>query len=139
MGCFLVPTAEAIIVTAAYFVVKSQEKKKEKNLLPDRENIINDEPAIEKWSKKLLSLDYLLLGGSALLAFEHLWHGEISPIFPFLTAASEGPAAISEMLYEMGTVGVAMAATCTAVWGVILLIKRFLKKPSKNKDVSKAK
>ena len=64
----------------------------------------------------------LLWGGSALLAFEHLWHGEVVPWFPFLTAMSD-PADKAEMLYEMSTVGVTMAVLITLVWLVWLLIK----------------
>ena len=57
----------------------------------------------------------MLWGGSGLLAFEHLGHGEIAPFFPFLTAASD-PDDRSEMLFEMATSGSAMALTVTAVW-----------------------
>ena len=80
------------------------------------------------FSKKLGWLNKLLWGGSALLAFEHLWHGEIAPFFPFLTAASEGPEAVSEMLGEMGTVGVSMAALITAVWVVMLIVSKAMEK-----------
>ena len=58
----------------------------------------------------------MLWGGSALLAFEHLWHGEVVPWFPFLTAAENADDA-AEMLHEMSTVGVTMAVLVTAVWG----------------------
>ena len=63
----------------------------------------------------------MLWGGSGLLAFEHLWHGEISPFFPFLTAASD-PTDRAEMLHEMATSGSAMAVTVTAVWAVTVLV-----------------
>lgn len=62
----------------------------------------------------------MLWGGSGLLAFEHIWHGEVSPAFPFLTAVSEGQT--SEMLSEMGTAGVAMSVMVTAVWGVMVYV-----------------
>ena len=58
------------------------------------------------------------LGGCILLAFEHLWHGEIVPWFPFLTAMSS-PEDTTEMLHEMATVGVTMAALITVVWFVM--------------------
>ena len=54
-----------------------------------------------------------------MLAFEHLWHGEISPFFPFLTAASN-PQDTAVML-ELATVGVSMTVAVTAIWGVMLL------------------
>ena len=55
-----------------------------------------------------------------MLAFEHLWHGEISPFFPFLTAASN-PQDTAVMLHELATVGVSMTVAVTAIWGVMLL------------------
>ena len=57
----------------------------------------------------------MLWGGSALLAFEHIWHGEVTPWFPFLTAAGNPEDAMA-MLHEMATTGVAMAVLVTAVW-----------------------
>lgn len=106
MACFLVPTTEAIVVTA----IKHNVKKKEELL-----------PAEQKEGKILMSqkltwLTNLLWGGSALLAYEHVWHGEVVPWFPFLTAASD-PDDTAVMLHEMSTVGVTMAVLVTAVWG----------------------
>ena len=54
-----------------------------------------------------------------MLCFEHIWHGEVVPFFPFLTAMSD-PGDTAEMLHEMSTVGVTMAALVTAVWGVMV-------------------
>ena len=67
------------------------------------------------FARKRKWLTNLLWGGSALLAFEHLWHGEVVPWFPFLTAMSD-PADKAEMLHEMSTVGVTMAVLITLVW-----------------------
>ena len=69
----------------------------------------SDTEAKVPFSKKLRWLSNLLWGGSFLLAFEHVWHGEVVPMFPFLTAASN-PADAASMLHEMSTVGVAMAS-----------------------------
>ena len=69
----------------------------------------------------------MLWGGSVLLAFEHVWHGEVVPYFPFLTAASD-PADAAEMLHEMGTAGVCMAAIVTVVWIGMLLVSKSLEK-----------
>lgn len=55
------------------------------------------------------------------LAVEHIWHGEIVPWFPFLTAMSD-PGDTSAMLYEMGTVGVGMVIAIFAVWALMLFI-----------------
>ena len=109
MACFLVPTAEAIITTAVKIVVK----KKESGKVSDNDRI--------SFSEKLGWLNGMLWGGSGLLAFEHLWHGEISPFFPFLTAASD-PADTAEMLHEMATSGSAMAVLVTLVWAGIVLV-----------------
>ena len=81
------------------------------------------------FSRKLKWLNGLLWGGSALLAFEHLWHGEITPFFPFLTAASN-PADAAEMLHEMATSGVAMAVLVTLVWGGMVLASTLIEKKS---------
>ena len=95
MACFIVPTTEAIITTVAKKVVQSRETAPA-------------EPGVIPFSQKLGWLNKMLWGGSALLAFEHLWHGEISPFYPFLTAASE-TGGLSAVLHEMATVGVGMA------------------------------
>ena len=121
MACFLVPTTEAIASAIAAKVVKSSEKKDTagKVKIP--------------FSRKLGWLRNLSLGGSVLLAFEHLWHGEIVPWFPFLTAAAD-PADAAAMLHEMATVGVAMAVLITAVWGVMCLVAdSFARKENKKK------
>ncbi|MCD7880983.1 MAG: hypothetical protein LUG47_04810 [Clostridiales bacterium] len=116
MACFLVPTTEAVVITVATHVINNHEKKaaarpRAERRLEGRHN----GPAIP-WSRKLSWLSEMLWGGSLLLAFEHLWHGEIVPWFPFLTAASD-PASTAEMLQEMGSVGVLMALIVTVVWG----------------------
>lgn len=125
MACFLVPMTEAIVMTVAQKVLESKEKK------AGIEKVTSaDGYTMEKmpFSRKLGWLNKLLWGGSALLAFEHLWHGEIVPFFPFLTAASEGPEAVSEMLGEMGTVGISMAVLITVIWIAMLLISIAMEK-----------
>lgn len=79
-----------------------------------------------KFSTKLGWLNKLLWGGSALLAFEHLWHGEVVPFFPFLTAVENGETA--DMLAEMGSAGVMMAVLVTAVWCGMLAVSSFMEK-----------
>lgn len=127
MACFLVSAAEAVVVTLATQVVLAHENK----LLPkfQREVDTKAERPAEKilLSRKLRWLSNLLWGGSLLLAFEHVWHGEIVAWFPFLTAAAT-PADTAAMLHEMSTVGVAMAALVTAVWGAMLLVSSSFEK-----------
>lgn len=117
MACFVVPAAEAVVVTAAYFAAKKAEKK---ITAPERsgETRLELNEAGITWSKRLSWLMGLLWGGVILLAFEHFWHGEIVPFPPFLSAMSS-PEDTAEMLHEMATVGVSMALTVTAVWGLI--------------------
>lgn len=119
MACFLVPTVEAIAVTAAVVALKKKENAKlsaEGVDVPGAKSIADEKGGIP-WSRRLSWLAYLLWGGAFLLAFEHLWHGEVVPWFPFLTAAAN-PADTAEMLGEMSTVGVSMAILVTAVWAI---------------------
>ena len=121
MACFLVPAAEAIVTTVASKVIK--QKEKESVSLP--EDTIK-ETVRTKFSAKLGWLNNMLWGGSALLAFEHIWHGEIVPYFPFLTAVSNGE--ITEMLSEMGSTGVMMAAIVTAAWAGMVAVSSLAEK-----------
>ena len=110
MACFLVPATEAVVTTIVQKVVEKNEGKKEGN---------KDSETTLRFSEKLKWLNGMLWGGSGLLAFEHLWHGEISPFFPFLTAASD-PSDAAVMLHEMATSGTAMAVLVTVVWAAAL-------------------
>lgn len=106
MSCFIAPATEAIITTIAVKVIEKREKFSV--------NKTNFETVTSlPFSRKLKWLRNMLWGGSALLFFEHIWHGEVVPWFPFFTAASTD---ITAMMYEMATVGVAMAGVVTAVW-----------------------
>ena len=121
MACLLVPAAEAVITTIAAKVVKSKEQK--------AETAGTGLEAAEKlpFSRKLKWLSNLLWGGSALLTLEHVWHGEIVPWAPFLTAAND-PAATAEMLQEMATVGAGMTVAVTAVWLGMLGVSHIVEK-----------
>ena len=112
MACFLVPMGEAIVTTAVQKVIENKEKK------------VGEEKTKKtgwNWSRRLSWLNKLLWGGTILLALEHIWHGEVVPWPPFLTAM-ENPADVALMLHEMATIGVAMAITITVVWGIMILI-----------------
>ena len=108
MACFVIPATEAIITTVATKIIEKKETSETSEL-----TVTNK----EFFSTKLKRLNKMLWGGSALLAFEHLWHGEIQPFFPFLTAAANEADAVN-MLHEMSTVGVTMALLVTFVWGI---------------------
>lgn len=120
MGCFVVPVAQAVITSAVTKAVKAKEKEREAREMPEEEGgeALEMEGKLP-FSRKLQWLSNLLWGGSALLAFEHVWHGELSPIFPFLTAAGD-PAQVKGMLQEMATAGVAMSVVVTVVWAGML-------------------
>lgn len=134
MACFLVPAAEAVVATVVEKAVESSEKKENTQETPSVE-----EEAVAKvpFSKKLKWLTYLLWGGAILLAFEHVWHGEVVPWFPFLTAMSD-PGDAAEMFSEMATVGVTMAALITAVWIVMCVVSDFIVKRNPDKVSQKA-
>ena len=87
-----------------------------------------------RFSTKLGWLNRMLWGGSALLAFEHVWHGEVVPFFPFLTAVENGEA--TEMLHEMATAGVSMALLVTAVWGIMVGVSSIIEKNADKKTDS---
>lgn len=130
MACFLVPTTEAIIMTVVTKLVKSGEKEPAagKGAVPGKIAAPDAEAKIP-FSRKLKWLTNLLWGGSFLLAYEHLWHGEVVPWFPFLTAA-ENPQDAATMLHEMSTVGVSMAILVTAFWLCMVLISNVMSKKS---------
>ena len=71
--------------------------------------------------KKLHLLSNFLFSGSILLVFEHFWHGEIVPFFPFLTGA-RSPEDTYTMLKEMSTVGVSMALLITGIWAIYCFV-----------------
>ena len=108
MACFTVPAAEAIMTKAA-----------EKVLHADKEQNV--------FVRRLPWLPKMLAGGSVLLAFEHVWHGEVQPFFPFLTAMGSAEDA-AEMLHEMGTVGVGMAVLVSVCWAGMVLVSERIRK-----------
>ncbi len=125
MACFIVPTAEAIVVTVAAKLVQNKENKINVKLLAS--DTVTETAEKVSFSRKLGWLSKLLWGGSALLAFEHVWHGEVTAWFPFLTAAGN-PADAAAMLGEMGTVGVTMSVLVTLAWAAVVALTASLEK-----------
>ena len=112
MACFLVPAGEAVVTTIVQKVVENREKK------------VGGERTKKtglSWSRRLSWLNKLLWGGTILLALEHVWHGEVVPWPPFLTAM-KNPGDVAPMLHEIATVGVAMAITVTVVWAIMVMV-----------------
>lgn len=124
MACFVVPVAEAVVVTVATQIIKSREKEETVRVSFDDGSV--GEAVKTPFSKKLGWLNKMLWGGALLLVFEHVWHGEIIPFFPFFTAVADGRT--SEMLAEMATNGVLMSVLVTAVWGVMLAVSAAVEK-----------
>jgi len=110
--------AEAIVTSVAQKVVEKREGKKAEN-------------AGLSWSRKLSWLNKMLWGGVILLTLEHIWHGEIIPWPPFLTAM-KNPADVAPMVHEVATIGVAMAVTVTAVWAVMVMTAELMTKAIRN-------
>ena len=115
MACFVVGGGEAVAVTAVRSIVKKKEM--ERGIVDEDGNQLTD--AAETgicWTRKLGWLCNMLWGGVILLCIEHIWHGEVVPFFPFLSAMAT-PADAAAMFGEMATTGVAMAVVVTAAWG----------------------
>lgn len=125
MACFTATVVEAAIVTIVEKIVKKKEKI---NTSADVQMDGAEKHENKRgFSRKLAWLKNMLWGGSALLAFEHVWHGEVVPYFPFLTAAGN-PEDAAVMLHEIATVGVSMCVLVTAVWGVMVGISMLIEK-----------
>lgn len=131
MACFVVPMVEAAAVTVVKKVVARKEQKA--CCLEQQE----EGKYKFSFSEKLGWLNNLLWGGSALLAFEHIWHGEVTPYFPFLTAAKNAKDSMA-MLQEMSTVGVAMAIVVTVFWAGMVMFSQGLEKKAEQ-EIKKAK
>lgn len=103
MACFTAPLAQALVVAAARSACKGKISRSRNPFV-----------------RRLGWLQKMLFGGCFLLAIEHVWHGEITWRFPFLTAVKDGDTAA--MLREIATIGVSMALLVTAVWAVMVLV-----------------
>ncbi len=137
MACFVVTAAEAVVVTAAAYAAKKTEEKKAVQLSSVKAADLTENDRKIPWSRKLRWLSWLLWGGALLLAYEHVWHGEVVPWFPFLTAMND-PGDTAEMLHEMATIGVTMAGIVTGVWGCICLAADAIVKRSPKPEAGKA-
>jgi hypothetical protein len=124
MACFTVPLAQVIITTVVQKRLAKNEEKAEAIWHSENQNSAGTDNALQtgfSWSQKLSWLNRMLWGGVALLALEHLWHGEIVPWPPFLTAMNN-PADVGPMLHEIATIGTGMSVLVTLVWAVMVII-----------------
>jgi len=115
LACFLVPMVLAIITTII---------QKASGRLATR--------------LKLTFLNTLLWGGVMLLAVEHVWHGEVVPWPPFLTAMAN-PINIPVMLYEMATIGTTMSVVIVLTWTITLTLIRVMPKIVTFKELEQVK
>jgi hypothetical protein len=108
MACFIAPMATGIVTTVF------------------RKKI----PA----ALKIGWLNIMLWGGVAMLAIEHIAHGEVVFYPPFLTAM-QNPANIPVMLQELVTVGGTMTIAIVVIWAILVAIT--LKMPQLAKQVNR--
>ena len=138
MACFLVTAAEAVVVTVAAKVAKNREMSEESVKLEKNAEMETGHENRLPWSKKLMILASLLWGGAFLLCYEHIWHGEVVPWFPFLTAMND-PGDTAEMLHEMSTIGVTMAVIVTVTWAIMMFAAdKIMARPAKEPEKAAA-
>lgn len=126
MACFLAPAVEAIVVT----IIKERVRKREVTKIELKSNTSLSNRRFKtgiSWSRRLNWLTNLLWGGVFLLGIEHIWHGEVIPWPPFLTAMIS-PDNIAPMMHEIATVGVSMALFVTVIWGIMVLAAGYIYK-----------
>ena len=137
MACFLVSAAEAIVVTVAAKIIQGNEKSAASVKLEKKADSELKQDKRLPWSKKLMLLAKMLWGGAFLLCYEHIWHGEVVPWFPFLTAMND-PGDTAEMLHEMSTIGVTMAVIVTVVWALLCVVADIIVKRKANSPLENA-
>ena len=117
MACFLAPAGVAVVTTIVQMVVK----KKEETAAGEQTEKTTGTRTQGKWTQRLRWLNTMLWGGSALLALEHIMHGELVPWPPFLTAMQTA-GGTGAMLREIATYGAIMTAAVLILWGVMVVL-----------------
>lgn len=123
MACFIAAIGEVAVV---HLIKKGVEKKEALQRVKDESKI--------PLSTKLTWLITMLWGGIFLLAIEHIWHGEIVPWFPFLTAM-QSPEDTEAMLMELITIGGSIDILLPAVWFIVCF---FVEKTRQNQRLARA-
>jgi len=121
MACFLVPMAEAVITDLIIKKTGEGSARSEKSA----ETLFGYTPVtpFSAGSHEFKWLSQLLWGVSLILMLEHLWTGEVTLTFPFLTALSS-PENTMAMLEEIATTGVTTAVTTTLIWFATVVLSR---------------
>ena len=112
MACFLAPMALGIIMTIV-------------QLLNRHSDLAH--------KLKLSALNAMLWGGVVILAAEHVFHGEITAFWPYLTAMSS-PADTAVMLSEIATIGGSMTLAISFTWVGMLAVTTLMTKRVAFKD-----
>ncbi len=113
MACFLLPLSLAVILSIVQRLVRGLASR-----------------------IRLGLLNAMLWGGAILLIIEHLWHGEVVPWPPFLTAMSN-PSEIPVMIHEISVTGSTMTASIVGIWSLILLTQSTYIRNIKSKVLGK--
>jgi len=116
----------AVVTTVVQRVVR----KKEAATAGGRADVM-----VGKWTQRLRWLNTMLWGGSALLALEHVWHGEVVLRPPFLTAV-ETPGGVGSVFHEMLTYGLTMTAVVVAAWGIMVGVAELRSRATKLPDTA---
>lgn len=135
MACFLAPLTEAVVISAVKAVsrriaIGKLHVQHDEEILSCDDKVLKGHSLCDEFGKKLNLLTTMLYGGSLLLAIEHVWHGEVVPWFPFLTAM-KNPDDTKAMLHEIATTGVSMAILVTVVWAVMVMVLHMIEKRDK--------
>jgi hypothetical protein len=130
MACFVAPAGVAVVATIVQQVVK---KKEGTTRYVDGEL----QKCVGKWTRRLRWLNTMLWGGVVLLCLEHIWHGEVVPWPPFLTAMNT-PGDVGPMLHEIATYGSTMAVVILAAWGIMIGIAEVLERRASAADLAEA-
>jgi hypothetical protein len=112
MACFLAPMALAIVMTILAVLTRHSGLSHK---------------------LKLTTLNAMLWGGVAILAAEHVFHGEITAFAPYLTAMSS-PADTAVMLSEIASIGGSMTLAITGTWVGILAVSAMMTRRVQFKD-----
>lgn len=132
MACFLAPAGAAVVTTIVQRVVRKKETTgTEAEVQAATANIT------VKWSQRLRWLNTMLWGGAALLCLEHIWHGEVVPWPPFLTAMTT-PGQIGPMLREIATYGTAMTVAVIVAWAALVGVAEMVERRGKTVGLSEA-
>jgi len=110
MACFIVPIAEATVVSLGVKALKKHHLAEDKGIFSER---------------KLNWLKNMLWAGSFVSIGEHIYHGEIIAQFPFFTALRSWEST-QIMLSEIAVEGVLLALVITGIWAMVALFTEYV-------------